>query len=405
MSIYFDSDVAVTPFDLYSSNGLTSETPPSEIASQGEIVLTNFSLETAQLLKQSHFEIYELFKASIHDPIKLQEAYEARLQQLSLIEKAANFFQQFASDALLNYRDSAVHLTFSDDEELPVDFLDASKEPNRITSLSPDVETAAILNIVKDILFKDNLIEKTYKFLNYTYSKYVANIEVYDSPLPSTTQSVALKILSGEHNPFDNPTEVIKLGEGVDGAVFKLTIDHKDYAAKTFQNTDYLGKEYDYLMTFNHPNIVKAVYSDGEVLYMDYIQGAPLSESTSIGDLLKGFTEITDALIYMHDKGFVHRDIHEGNILIRDDKIPKLIDLGNVQPIFGNAVAIDIQIFGEMIERTLANQIDIPLTDPSYAILEKLKTIGDACQNHSIETMRDLQKELVVLLERHLSLT
>ena len=40
--------------------------------------------------------------------------------------------------------------------------------------------------------------------------------------------------------------------------------------------------------------------------------------------------QIIDAFNYLHGKGFLHNDIHGGNIIIRDHKFVKVIDFGKV---------------------------------------------------------------------------
>lgn len=86
-----------------------------------------------------------------------------------------------------------------------------------------------------------------------------------------------------------------------------------------------------------HPNIVKVfdLDRDDDLLFysMELIEGAAL------GELLRHtppqrpqassiINQIADALSYMHERGFVHGDLHPGNILISNTGQVKLVDFG-----------------------------------------------------------------------------
>ena len=95
------------------------------------------------------------------------------------------------------------------------------------------------------------------------------------------------------------------------------------------------------LVQFDHPNIVRVqrfFEAHGtRYIVMDYVDGEPLS------DLLKrcgSFTEveirehvlpITDGLAHVHSAGVLHRDIKPGNIMIRRNGVPVLIDFGSAR--------------------------------------------------------------------------
>lgn len=92
------------------------------------------------------------------------------------------------------------------------------------------------------------------------------------------------------------------------------------------------------LARMNHPGIVKVmeVFDENNTSYMvmEYLEGGtldgyinkkktiPENEATTI------ITQIAQALSYMHDRQMLHLDLKPGNIMLRKDKQPVLIDFG-----------------------------------------------------------------------------
>jgi eukaryotic-like serine/threonine-protein kinase len=110
------------------------------------------------------------------------------------------------------------------------------------------------------------------------------------------------------------------------------------YVEKFIQEAELLGQ----LCQAPHPNIVRVIdffeegdsntpclvmeFIDGKNLY-DLIQGevtTPLTETEAI----KYICQIGDALAAIHQNSIVHRDIHPGNIMLRNGNQPILIDFG-----------------------------------------------------------------------------
>ncbi|MGK7944436.1 MAG: SUMF1/EgtB/PvdO family nonheme iron enzyme [Microcystaceae cyanobacterium] len=87
-----------------------------------------------------------------------------------------------------------------------------------------------------------------------------------------------------------------------------------------------------------HANIVQVrdyfEEEDLPCLVMDYVDGETLFEvirrrgAIPQAEIVRWIKQIGHALIEVHQKGIVHRDAHPGNIMIRKDGMPILIDFG-----------------------------------------------------------------------------
>ena len=96
------------------------------------------------------------------------------------------------------------------------------------------------------------------------------------------------------------------------------------------------------LVKFNHPSIVRIItvfpWNNTAYLVMDFEEGEvfskyaqahhPVNESR-LKDI---FIKLIDGLLQVHERGFLHRDIKPGNIIIRRDGDPVLLDFGCARP-------------------------------------------------------------------------
>jgi serine/threonine protein kinase len=101
-------------------------------------------------------------------------------------------------------------------------------------------------------------------------------------------------------------------------------------------------KEAKLLARFDDPHIVgvqRFFKANGTAYFvMDYCDGQPLDEiirqdgSLSLQQLNKIIFPLLDSLERIHQEDFLHRDIKPGNIFIRSDGSPVLLDFGSARP-------------------------------------------------------------------------
>ena len=92
------------------------------------------------------------------------------------------------------------------------------------------------------------------------------------------------------------------------------------------------------LATFRHPNIVRVMRffqaNNTAYMVMEFVRGAqlsdwiksrrPLTEQT----ILQVIRPLVEGLGVIHRAGYLHRDVKPGNIYMRDDGVPVLLDFG-----------------------------------------------------------------------------
>jgi serine/threonine protein kinase len=92
----------------------------------------------------------------------------------------------------------------------------------------------------------------------------------------------------------------------------------------------------------HHPHIVvvhdSGVADGSPYVVMDYVDGARITEyatlhDLSIGERLRLFASVCDAVEYAHQRGVIHRDLKPSNILVNEDGEPVIVDFGLARPI------------------------------------------------------------------------
>ena len=96
-------------------------------------------------------------------------------------------------------------------------------------------------------------------------------------------------------------------------------------------------------MLLDHPGIVKTyehgvTTDDLQFLVMEFVEGYGLSyhvgaqSEAFISHRLALMIELGDAIAYLHEKNYIHRDICPRNVIVTEDFHIKLIDFGLVVP-------------------------------------------------------------------------
>ena len=200
------------------------------------------------------------------------------------------------------------------------------------------------------------------------------------------------------------------LGKGVYGEVFlsQKENSNKFYATKKISREiadrpkfkQYLVNEISILKMLNHPNIVKLEEtkksSHSYYIVMEYINGGGLSDCLKkyIERYGKAFPEhivqylmrqIIDALVYIHDKKIIHRDLKLDNIMVNFDSE---IDKENLNMMKAKVKIIDFGFSVLLSKQDLASTaVGSPINmDP--IILEKFNKMRD--KNVTYDTKADI---------------
>ena len=183
------------------------------------------------------------------------------------------------------------------------------------------------------------------------------------------------------------PYRIVRLlGRGGMGAVYLAVRDddefHKEVAIKTLKfeleggsAVSRFRQERQILAHLEHPNIARLL--DGGTteqgtpyIVLEYVAGVPIvdwceQQRLSIGERLKLFRQVCDAVQYAHQHLVVHRDIKPANIMVTPDGLPKLLD-------FGIAKLLD-EGGGDGVPAFTATAAGAHLMTPDYASPEQVR--------------------------------
>ena len=134
----------------------------------------------------------------------------------------------------------------------------------------------------------------------------------------------------------------------------------------------------------SHPHLVKVyetnIFEDQEYYTMEFVDGHdfeehmnqflaqlesedPLNDPTYVGHILDAMIQIADALSYLHNQKFVHRDLKPGNILVGKDGRVRLADFGLVREMGSSQLTHTGSILGTVEymspEQTVTAKVDL----------------------------------------------
>lgn len=143
---------------------------------------------------------------------------------------------------------------------------------------------------------------------------------------------------------------VEKLGEGAQSRLYRARCMRtgKDYTVKIVKVVrpedmsilELLKAEHAIGTAVDHP-VIRKIFEirimrqrlrvRGGILFMEYVGGMTMSEKEfdrPLADVVRLFRSVAEGLHAMHLAGFVHADLKPSNILVNEDGLVKLIDLG-----------------------------------------------------------------------------
>ncbi len=151
----------------------------------------------------------------------------------------------------------------------------------------------------------------------------------------------------------------------------------------------------------NHPNIL-TVYEIGRAddtnfFATEFVDGVTLrqrmSKAMKLSEVLDFATQIASALVAAHAAGIVHRDIKPENVMVRRDRIVKVLDFGLAKLSEPPAVAGGLNVGSEAPTRALVN------TDPGSVMGTVAYMSPEQAAGREVDARSDIWSLGVVLYE------
>lgn len=157
---------------------------------------------------------------------------------------------------------------------------------------------------------------------------------------------------------------------GREVAIKRLHASGSEADARRFSREAKLGA------SLMHPNLVTifdTLSSDDEMfIVMEYVRGRPLSDVIGRDGMdprrvLEILRPVASALDYAHEHGVVHRDVKPANVLISNDGVVKLVDLGTAIADHMTQITTENQVMGTLAyiapERLAGESVGEPAAD------------------------------------------
>lgn len=157
------------------------------------------------------------------------------------------------------------------------------------------------------------------------------------------TDSETFRSVTAELDTTSSFSDPVLLRETANARLYRVSKASKYFIIKTTKDNSslqlsILKREYEMSVSFNHFHIAhhytyEPLTPVGPGIVMEYIDGRNLSEylneNPSVDSRRRVFSQILDAVAYIHKSGIIHNDIKPENILIsRADSDVKIIDFG-----------------------------------------------------------------------------
>ena len=157
------------------------------------------------------------------------------------------------------------------------------------------------------------------------------------------TDSETFRPVTAELDTTSSFSDPVLLRETANSRLYRVSKASKYFIIKTTKDNSslqlsILKREYEMSVSFNHFHIAhhytyEPLTPVGPGIVMEYIDGRNLSEylneNPSVDSRRRVFSQILDAVAYIHKSGIIHNDIKPENILIsRADSDVKIIDFG-----------------------------------------------------------------------------
>lgn len=170
---------------------------------------------------------------------------------------------------------------------------------------------------------------------------------------------------------------VYKVHERGSPNVYALKLLREEYRQRT-KFLEFFEREAIHMRDLQYPNIVRfykfVIEERSAYILMDYVQGKPLThyikevretnELLPIDKIMRIIAQVARAISYLHQEGFIHRDVKPGNILlVGENESAFLTDLGiagaSDEPALQGAGTPSYMPYEQQIKGTVDHTVDI----------------------------------------------